>query len=225
MQFSRLEPRGISGFTSPEVVPRYFTSLRTSGLPRTTSRKGRETRGVLIYHDLGLYLGVNPGKRSKRVLRCDISSNHPISTGNKMHSINEGPIAFFEGIDDADIGKALTHSSFKGATGGKGVDNTRFAFLGDAVINLLEAERLFHEKEELPKGLMTDHRQKLVSDDALSKLLKRILKSDYQIKSVENHASGVKAKATIVEALFGLLFEKKGIEPCRRLWKSMNEDS
>jgi len=138
-----------------------------------------------------------------------------------MHFINEGLIAFFEEIDDADIEKALTHSSFKGTAGGKGVDNTRLAFLGDAVINLLEAERLFHEEGELPKGLMTDQRQKLVSDDALSKLLKKILKLDYQIKAVKNHASGVKAKATIVEALFGLLSEKRGIESCRKLWKTL----
>jgi ribonuclease-3 len=130
-------------------------------------------------------------------------------------------LAIFRDINPTELDKAFVHSSFKGLKGGRGEDNTRLAFLGDAVINLVEADRLFHTKGELPKGLMTDDRQKLVSNDALSKLYDNKLKLDGFLRTENDYPVQPGDRATIVEALFGLLFNEKSIEPCQDLWNSL----
>ena len=144
------------------------------------------------------------------------------STTELETRIKKLPYIFRE-IDPMEVEIALTHSSFKGMNRGIGRDNSRYAFLGDAVINLLEADRLFQQKEEPRRGVMTSGRIELVSNRALRDLFDSKLKLDDVTFAARKHNLSMRDKATIVEALFGLLFEKKGIESCKDLWSTLIE--
>src|SRR5690349_1253332 len=64
--------------------------------------------------------------------------------------------------------EALSHRSYLQLTGNERiVSNERLEFLGDAVLNLVVAEYLFHEDPGAPEGDLTKGRSRLVNRKAL----------------------------------------------------------
>ena len=66
------------------------------------------------------------------------------------------------------INQAFIHSSYVNEHKGKLHDNERLEFMGDAVLQIYSAERLYQIKPELKEGLMTPLRANLVCEKTLA---------------------------------------------------------
>ena len=65
--------------------------------------------------------------------------------------------------------QALTHSSFANEQKINKVNNyERLEFLGDAVLEMVSSEFLFHENPEMPEGQLTRLRASMVCEPALA---------------------------------------------------------
>ncbi len=64
------------------------------------------------------------------------------------------------------LAQALTHSSYANERHlGKQADNERLEFLGDAVLEIVTSEYLFHRYPEYPEGELTRLRASMVCAD------------------------------------------------------------
>ncbi len=70
--------------------------------------------------------------------------------------------------------QALTHKSFANENSGKGEDNQRLEFLGDAVLGLVVAEALMERLPGATEGLLTPRRAALVNESSLAELARQI---------------------------------------------------
>ena len=66
--------------------------------------------------------------------------------------------------------QALTHRSFANENDHVDVDNERLEFLGDAVLELVVSERLFHRFDEMPEGDMSRARARIVRAESLAEV-------------------------------------------------------
>ncbi len=123
-----------------------------------------------------------------------------------------------ETIDLNLIKDALTHSSYKGM-GYNVRDNERLEFLGDAVLDLVLADRLI-KNPKLSEGQMTEIRKANVNNEYLS-IIYNILKIEDIIRTANDFNVSDKVKAGFVEALFGVVFLNKGYERCNELWNEI----
>ena len=64
--------------------------------------------------------------------------------------------------------RALTHRSYRNENPGFPEDNERLEFLGDAVLDFIAAEMLYHRYPELPEGELTRLRAALVRTEQLA---------------------------------------------------------
>lgn len=70
--------------------------------------------------------------------------------------------------------KAMIHSSYANESICQSMsDNERLEFLGDAVLELVSSEFLFHNNPKLPEGELTKTRASMVCEPALAILCKR----------------------------------------------------
>lgn len=69
---------------------------------------------------------------------------------------------------------ALTHPSYRFETPGIESDNQRLEFLGDAVLGLMAAERLFKEQTDAEEGALTVARSRITSTRHLAEVAARI---------------------------------------------------
>ncbi len=114
------------------------------------------------------------------------------------------------------IETALTHSSYKGM-GHKGEDNERLEFLGDAVLDLINANLLYSDFT-LSEAHMTEIRKTYVSNNELSKIFNKIGIGEY-IRTAKNLKLSNKIKADFIEALFGAVFIANGYTKCLKFWR------
>jgi ribonuclease-3 len=106
-------------------------------------------------------------------------------------------------IDEALLLEAFTHPSYKGLVPGVR-DYERLEFVGDALLDLLVADALYHQGEA-PEGQMTEARQHIISNDALARVFDRLGLGPFVRTALQYHFS-VKDKANVVEALFAAFF-------------------
>ncbi len=112
--------------------------------------------------------------------------------------------------------QALVHSSYinenPGFTPGS---NERLEFLGDAVLGLIVAERLFQDFSDLSEGEMTKLRSTLVRRDTLARIAKSIRLGDYLYLGKGEEASGGRNKtvslAGALEAVIAAVFLDQGL--------------
>lgn len=115
---------------------------------------------------------------------------------------------------------AFTHSSYKG-TGYNGEDNERLEFLGDAVLDIIIAKVLFDD-QDLSESEMTEIRKLYVSNDQLAVIFDLLDMKEF-IRGAKNLKLTKKIKAGVVEALFGVIFNEKGLEDCLHLWNRLQD--
>ena len=72
------------------------------------------------------------------------------------------------------IMQAFTHSSYSNEHNVQG-DNERLEFMGDAVLQVYSAERLYKINPPLPEGLMSTRRSNLVSEKALAEVVMKMI--------------------------------------------------
>lgn len=121
--------------------------------------------------------------------------------------------------DPALLKRALTHRS------ASATNNERLEYLGDAVLDLVVAEELFHRFPHASEGELTRLRAALVKGKTLSKVAHELGLGDFlslgsgEIKSGGQHRESILADA--VEAILGAIYLESGIDACQsrvRAW-------
>lgn len=116
--------------------------------------------------------------------------------------------------------QALVHSSYLNENPGfTSTPNERLEFLGDAVLGLIVAEKLYQDNLSFREGKMTRLRAVLVRRDTLAHKAKALKLGDYLYLGKGEEASGGRHKpanlATALEAIIAALFLDQGLSKTR----------
>ena len=100
------------------------------------------------------------------------------------------------------INQAFIHSSYvnehKKAIG----DNERLEFMGDAVLQIYSAHRLYEIDPPLPEGLMSTRRSNLVSEEALAKVAREYELNKYLLLGSGEEKNGGRDRDSIISDMF-----------------------
>lgn len=117
--------------------------------------------------------------------------------------------------DQALLATALTHRSCLNEPDVK-ESNERLEFLGDAVLELIITNYLFHQRPNDPEGILTAARSAVVKTQSLSTLAKNINLGDCLRMSRGEAASGGRENLSLLEdafeSLVGAIYEDGGLE-------------
>jgi len=122
--------------------------------------------------------------------------------------------------DPAILEQALTHASYinENQAGGAG-DNERMEFLGDALLNFIVAEKLYHDFPGLPEGKLTEIRVSMVRQEKLAEKALQLKLGDYLLMGKGEDTSGGRGKrnnlADAYEALTSAVYLDQGFETTR----------
>ena len=116
--------------------------------------------------------------------------------------------------------QALVHSSYINENPGlASASNERLEFLGDAVLGLIVAEKLYRDFPDLSEGEMTKLRAALVRRDTLERMAKVIKLGDHLYLGKGEEASGGRLKsanlASVLEAVIAAIFLDQGLPAAR----------
>ncbi|MCL3776654.1 MULTISPECIES: ribonuclease III [unclassified Actinomyces] len=124
------------------------------------------------------------------------------------------------GIEPALLELALTHRSWAHENGGLPT-NERLEFLGDAVLQIIVTERLYHDHPEVPEGQLAKMRAATVSEPALAAVARDLGLGEFIRLGKGEALSGGRDKDSIladtVEALIGATYLTQGLEPTREV--------
>jgi ribonuclease-3 len=119
------------------------------------------------------------------------------------------------------IGLALTHRSLVRAHNGGMPSNERLEFLGDSVLGLVIAAKLFQDHPDLAEGDLTKKKAMLVNEAALSRVAMEIGLNEHILLSADEERSGGRERPSIVsdafEAVIGAVYLDGGLESARRM--------
>lgn len=122
--------------------------------------------------------------------------------------------------------EALTHPTFfEGQKKPEDKDNQRLEFLGDAVVDMLVGEELYHRFPLWQEGEMTKVRASLVCEDSLAELGRNlqinqhILMGKGALRSGDNERNSTIADA--LEAIIGAMYLTQGIEVVRNFLQTI----
>jgi ribonuclease-3 len=122
------------------------------------------------------------------------------------------------------IVEALTHKSFK-----KPYNNERLEFLGDAVLNLIVGEYLYHKFPKSNEGELSKIRASLVNETGFTKLAKDINLGDYIYISIAEERNNGRKKASILsdafEAIMGAIYLESGLNNLKPIMLQLLENS
>ena len=107
--------------------------------------------------------------------------------------------------------EALNHSSYANEHHmGRLRSNERLEFLGDAVLELVSSEFLFHNNPKLPEGELTKTRASMVCEPSLAMCARDIGLGDYLLLGKGEEATGGRKRDSItsdaMEALIGAIY-------------------
>lgn len=111
---------------------------------------------------------------------------------------------------------ALTHPSYNADANTKHSDYERLEYMGDAVLDYVVADLIFHQYKEMAPGNMSKLRSFLVKSKALSNYARKIDLADYIISGHSVSAAQLRQSDKILEdcfeALIGAIYLDQGIE-------------
>ncbi len=118
--------------------------------------------------------------------------------------------------DPALLQEALRHSSYANEhRGGEAVSNERLEFLGDSVLGFVTAEYLFRCRGDAPEGELTRLRARLVCEESLHEVAKRLDLGRYLCLGRGEEAGGGRERASILadatEAVIAAVYLDGGI--------------
>lgn len=122
----------------------------------------------------------------------------------------------YEFKDQELLRKAMTHSSYANERKINKIEcNERLEFLGDAVLEMISSNFLFHQFPKMPEGDLSRIRASLVCETALAECAKKISLGDYIFLGKGEASGGGREKASVTsdafEALIGAMFLDGGI--------------
>jgi ribonuclease III len=118
--------------------------------------------------------------------------------------------------------ESLTHRSYLNENPGwKIPHNERLEFLGDAVLELVVTEKLYHRFPEYPEGQLTSLRASLVNSQTMALAAKKISLENFMLLSKGEAKDIGKARdvilANAMEAVIGAVYLDKGYESSEEL--------
>lgn len=124
-------------------------------------------------------------------------------------------------IPDALLQQAFQHGSYVRERGLDPVlSNQRLEFLGDAVLDVIIADALYHEHPELQEGLLTKTKAALVRAGSLARAAEALRLGEYLLLGKGEEESGGRRKSSLLtdvyEALVGAIYLGAGLEAARR---------
>lgn len=116
--------------------------------------------------------------------------------------------------------QSLTHSSFANEKKiRRGEDYERLEFLGDAVLELVSSEFLYHSEPALPEGKMTKMRSSMVCEPALAYCARDLELGQFIFLGKGEEATGGRKRDSItsdvMEALIGAMYLDGGMKPAK----------
>ncbi|MCC8067443.1 MAG: ribonuclease III [Clostridiales bacterium] len=125
---------------------------------------------------------------------------------------------FFQNTDL--LFQALSHSSYANEHRAENMhDNERLEFLGDAVLELISSDFLYHQYPDLKEGQLTKLRASLVCEPTLALCAKEFDLSSYLLLGKGEENTGGRTRNSIVsdalEAVIGAIYLDGGLKPAR----------
>lgn len=134
------------------------------------------------------------------------------ASGTALHALQESMGYFFR--DESLLKGALRHSSFPTKGGSKhGFD--RLEFLGDRVLNMLVARRLYESFLEESEGDLSHRYTALVCYETCAEVANEIDLGTYLEVAPGTTFEDFKILGDALEALLGAMFLDGGLEPCQ----------
>lgn len=100
------------------------------------------------------------------------------------------------------IKQAFIHSSYTNEHNTPFGDNERLEFMGDAVLQIYSAHRLYELKPELSEGVMSNKRASLVSEHALASFAYEFSLNDCLLLGAGEEKTGGRRKDSLVSDMF-----------------------
>lgn len=120
--------------------------------------------------------------------------------------------------------EALTHKSSK-----QPYNNERLEFLGDAVLDLIVGEYLYHEFTEVAEGELSKLRASLVNEKSFEKLARLLHLGEYIYISLAEENNNGREKPSLLsnafEAIIGALYLEAGLEKAKDLAIALLEEA
>lgn len=118
------------------------------------------------------------------------------------------------------LAEAMTHSSISLERKDYPFDNQRLEFLGDAVLQIIITDHLFHIFPDFSEGRLTKLRSRLVSRTGLRNHAMKLRLGDFLMMGRGEESSGGRDRASTLadsfEALVGAIYLDGGFEAARR---------
>ncbi|MCS1351361.1 ribonuclease III [Mechercharimyces sp. CAU 1602] len=118
--------------------------------------------------------------------------------------------------------QAFTHTSYVHENKGKQVelDNERLEYLGDAVLELIVSEHLYHRFPDMSEGELTRLRSRIVCEPSLAAFAKGLHFGEYVFLGKGEEMAGGRNRpallADVFEAFIGALFLDQGVEVAKQ---------
>lgn len=104
---------------------------------------------------------------------------------------------------------------------GNSVNNERLEFLGDAILNSIVADIVYHQFTDKGEGFLTDTRSKIVQRESLNKLAIELgIPKIMQLSSKNGALHGNNVFGNAFEALIGAIYLDQGYERCNQFIES-----
>ena len=97
---------------------------------------------------------------------------------------------------------------------GKPVNNERLEFLGDAILDAVVGEIVFHHFQRKREGFLTNTRSKLVSRETLGKIANEMGLGSLLLSSGHSTSHNSYVEGNALEALVGAIYLDRGYEAC-----------
>jgi len=111
---------------------------------------------------------------------------------------------------------ALLHkSSAVKDEGGRFLNNERLEFLGDAILDAVVADILYHKFPGKREGFLTNTRSKIVQRESLNKIALDLGLDRLMVISNKNHSHNINIYGNAFEALIGAIYLDSGYPKCK----------
>ena len=126
------------------------------------------------------------------------------------------------------IKQAFVHSSYVNEHKNEMGNNERLEFMGDAVLQVYSAQRLYSIQPPLPEGLMSTRRSNLVSEKALAQIVRESGLNEFLLLGAGEEKTGGRNRDSVIadmfEAFIGAVYLDQGLDVAYRLLDDLMAD-
>ena len=112
--------------------------------------------------------------------------------------------------------QALMHKSIMRREKGKPINNERLEFLGDAILDAVVGDIVYHHFEGKREGFLTNTRSKIVQRETLNRLAREMGVNELIVSSGHSSSHNSYVGGNAFEALIGAIYLDRGYDACMR---------